>query len=99
MTALLVDTCDRPADRDPIAAVKADLGRWLLKRPAAERPAAARTLQHRISASMADLASSNLARQRQARDCLFRAGLTAAAAPIIQSWLQTVIDTGEVPAA
>lgn len=99
MSALLVDTCDRRADRDPISAVKADLGRWLRERPASERASSARLLQERISASMADLASDCPARQRQARDCLFRAGLSAAAAPIIQSWLQTVIDTGEVPAA
>lgn len=98
MSALLVDTCDRRADRDPVAAVKADLGRWLRERPAAERQDAAKMLQRRISASMADLASDSLARQRQARDCLFRAGLTTFAVPVIQGWLQTVVATGEVPA-
>jgi len=96
-TALLVDTCDRPADK-PVDRLLATWGEALSKRTPRDRQILASARQGWIDGVKADLYAPHAHRRSKALDDLDAAGLRGSDIPTVQDWLQRVIQTGEVPA-
>jgi hypothetical protein len=93
--ALLIPTCDRPAD-DVASQLLAGWGAALAARPRDERIDLARKRLAWVNSTVEALYSQNPHVSKRAADELFRASLTTFQIPKIQEWLRGVIETGEV---
>jgi hypothetical protein len=93
--ALLIDTCDRPAD-DVVSRLLREWGAALAAYPRERRVELAQARLDWIGRTVDDLHSPNPHTSKRAADALFRANLTSFQIPKIQEWLRGVIETGEV---